>query len=233
MAPASNDKTQALGIWDGVSMTYSEPIPHDDQWHWVTVTKALDKNATELSACGCVLIADNTDSDDILYLDSAMLVPNLLNTNTDFEIGDPPEGWDVFDSQLEQDSAVAKTGKHSLKIMANKTIFGDAGASQNVFQPEYRGRIVTFGAWVMAPLTNDKTQTLGIWDGVSVVYSPPIPQDGKWHWMTITQTLDESATELRAYGYVLTANNPDKDDVLYMDSAVLILGDYLPALPKE
>jgi hypothetical protein len=232
MAPSSNNKTQTLGIWDGVSMKYSQPIPHDNQWHWVTVTKTLDENATELSAYGSVLIADDADSDDILYLGSAVLVPNLLTTNTDFEIGDPPEEWAFFDSRLKQDSAVAKTGKHSLKIMVDKTTFGDAGASQNIFQPEYRGRTFTFGAWVMAPSSNDKTQTLGIWDGVSVAYSPPIPHDGKWHWMTITQTLSDSATELRAYGYVLTANNPDKDDILYMDSAGLILGDYLPALPK-
>jgi hypothetical protein len=84
---------------------------------------------------------------------------------------------------------------------------------------------------VLAPSGNDKSQSLGIWDGVGVTYSAPVPHDDKWHWMTVTRTLDPGATELRTYAYVLSGTEPDTDDFLYVDAAVLVRGNLLPAFP--
>jgi hypothetical protein len=187
LAPATNDKTQTLGIWDSVSASYSEPVPHDGKWHWVTITKTIDQNASELQVYAYVLTGSEPDSDDVLYVDSVVL-------------------WR---------GACAPRG---------------AGVSQNVFKPEYRGQTFTFGAWVLAPTSDDEMQSLGIWDGISAKYSEPVPHDGKWHWVTVTKSIAPDASELYVYVFVLTGSEPDNDDILYVDSAVLAPVDYLPEI---
>ena len=174
------------------------------------------------------------DVNDVLYVDSAVLLVNLLEYNLDFENGDTPDGWDRFNCVPEREGAIVKEGNYSLKIMANKTGGGsDAGASQNVFKPEYRGKTFTFGAWVRAPSTNDQIQALGIFDGHGTKYGSPIPRDDQWHWVTVTKTILPYATELRTYGYVLTGPAQDTDDVLYLDSPTLIHGDRISPVPPE
>ncbi len=72
--PAANDKNAQINLNDGVSLTNSSTLSRDGAWHWVSVTKTLDAAATQLWTTLRV-VTNAGDTDDILYVDGAILTP--------------------------------------------------------------------------------------------------------------------------------------------------------------
>ena len=70
--PAANDKTQSFQIYDGVDNTTSAALTKDGAWHWLTITHTLNASPTTLRAV--FIVTYNADTDDLLYIDGAILV---------------------------------------------------------------------------------------------------------------------------------------------------------------
>lgn len=64
-----------IGSTGGVAgITESDVISKDDSWHWVTVTHEFDAGATLIYIKLFVNCSGSSDTDDVLYVDGAMLV---------------------------------------------------------------------------------------------------------------------------------------------------------------
>ena len=72
--PAANNTDSYIRLADGVDTAISGVIPKDDAWHWVTVTLAVDDSPSYLRTQFFSSYPIYTDSDDILYVDGAVLV---------------------------------------------------------------------------------------------------------------------------------------------------------------
>lgn len=168
--------------------------------------------------------ADNTT---IQYSTTTFPSNNLL-TNSNFEIGDPPDDWNLgARSTISAESTIKKIGGQSLKIVTNDA--GGTGVSYAIQNysgyVSLAGETVTLGAWVYAPSTNDKTQKINISDGVDNGYSSAIPKDDSWHWVTTTLNIDSTPTRLWSMFMSKSEATADTDDILYVDYAVLLVGD--------
>lgn len=73
-APSANDKDQVIHIQDDAGGNPSSVIPKDDAWHWMTVTRTVDASAAYLITNFFVNYYGAADTDDILYVDGAILV---------------------------------------------------------------------------------------------------------------------------------------------------------------
>jgi len=192
---------------------------------YTTLLSAMSKRWQELFARSL-----NLSATKYIYVhhstNDGLSLQNLLS-NGDFEVGDPPTGSTAYHSTPAQEGTTIKTGSYSVKITCN-------GTEAEIYQAignyaYYKGRKVTFGAWVLADSGNDKNQVLAILDGVgAATFSSIIPKDDTWHWVTVTRTIDASADKLELG---LIANNSavsDTDDILYADGAILVEGDECP-----
>ncbi|MCK5642577.1 MAG: hypothetical protein KAJ19_17345, partial [Gammaproteobacteria bacterium] len=157
---------------------------------------------------------------------------NLLS-NGDFEAGDPPIGWvsSAATPTQENGAGLHPVNLNSLKITAN-------GAWGMVYQQisdfaRFAGLKVTFGAWVYAPAANDKDQVLQIYDGVGTSRSAIVPQDTTWYWLTVTREIAAGATQLRIGFAVNDSAVADADDILYVDGAIVVEGEYCPTFSPK
>ena len=75
----------------------------------------------------------------------------------------------------------------------------------------YKGQTITYSCWVNTTWNN---VLINIFDGVSSVNSPTHPGDGQWHYLTVTSTVSNSATEL-----LLQLININSTTPAYFDSA--------------
>ena len=168
---------------------------------------------------------------DGTFMEILVDVENLI-WNSDFEVGDPPTDWDNVDcATFEQDNAIIKVGTYSLKIIGNG-VGAWANASQTTgLHVTYAGEDVTLGAWMRADSGNDTNQILriqGMADWSSLSSSGAVPKDDDWHWMSVTHAMPLDADILKALFYINDAV-ADNDDILYVDGAILVEGDSIPA----
>ncbi len=151
---------------------------------------------------------------------------NLL-TNASFETGDPPDDWTAVRSVLAHVTTPVKHGTYAMEMTADSGGSTTAHAYQNYAgYAAYAGLPVTLGAWVRCPATNDKTQSLGINDGVGLTQSSNIAKDGVWHWASVTRTINAGASML--WSTFRASETADTDDILYVDGAILTPGSYAP-----
>jgi len=73
-ADSSNDKVQKARLFDGVAATYTSTVPKDDAWHWLVASIKVDDAATMLHIYFIAKLSATADTDDILYVDGAILV---------------------------------------------------------------------------------------------------------------------------------------------------------------
>jgi len=162
-----------------------------------------------------------------LYIAVLSGYTNLLS-NGNFEAGDPPTGWDAFSCTAAQEATIIKVGSKSMKIHTA------SANNPNVLQldvsdyTKYKGKEVTLGFWYYCPSANAKPQHGRIGDGVDDAYSLALTQDDAWHWTTITHTVNAGASRVRTYFYLGLDAEWDASDILYVDGATLVEGDYVP-----
>jgi len=121
-----------------------------------------------------------------------------------------------------------KLGTASMKIKSNggKWLYGYQSIPNYA---NYAGKTVTVGVWCYAPSTNDKEQQLKIEGGAGYSSSGVITKDNAWHWVTLTHIISASPTTLQIQLFSNHSGTSDSDDVLYVDGAILVLGDKINA----
>lgn len=154
--------------------------------------------------------------------------PTNLLFNGDFECWSAgtsvaPDGWTLTGSgaSVARDSD-DKVGSYSAKVTRSGA---DCSLYQRVISPYtggfdssyWNGRTVTFGCWVKTNTAN--RARLYIVDGVGSTASSFHTGDSTWQWLTVTRTLDASATYLEASCYIMTG-----DGEAYYDGAICVEG---------
>ncbi len=81
----------------------------------------------------------------------------------------------------------------------------------------YKGRTITFQAWLQCPVTNSNGGKCCIYDGTAEVDADNIPYDGEWHLSQVSMTISPVATSLLGFVRVENAN-----DVVYVSNAQLL-----------
>ena len=148
--------------------------------------------------------------------------------NPSFEYGAPPTGWTAENSILSHEGTIVKLGSASIKIWSNGIW---ARAYQSIANyADYAGKRVTVGVWYYASSTNDRPQHLAICDGVGSSGSAAFTKDDAWHWITVSRTIDASPTMLEVRLFVNNLGTSDSNDVLYVDGAILVVGDTINAV---
>ena len=117
-------------------------------------------------------------------------------------------------SSRAQESTIVKQGTYSCKVTSG-TVYCDI--RQFVpFMSYYKGRTFTLGGWVYA--TAADRGRLSINDGIGTTTGDLHPGDSTWRWMTVTKTLDASATALRATGAIAAGSAVS----VYFDGLILV-----------
>ena len=181
---------------DGTSWYNSSFHPGDSQWHKLSVTGMVVNNPPYVNAA-CLShgsIGDTAYFDDVSWF----IATNLL-TNSGFESGNPPTGWNFWAGGSEtfsQSNAQAKTGSYS-----GAYNISDGNASV-IYQtvPVTPGNTYTFGMWVYAPSSSYNGGTglaIGMEDngwsywGATKTF---ITGNSAWQWVMVTKTIPADIT---------------------------------------
>ena len=123
-------------------------------------------------------------------------IPDIVClANAGFEWGDPPEGWELSHgggATWERSAEHVRIGDYSVKLSVT-TNFGLV-AQEVSDHEEYRGKVVTFGAWVYHPTVDDGVY-LHVFDGVTPTTAFSSTATA-WEWVTVTVAVDPNATRL-------------------------------------
>lgn len=155
---------------------------------------------------------------------------NLLE-NGDFEswsagAAAAPDGWTLSGgATIAREGATIKVGTYSVKLIASAV--GDRLNCVADDYVRYRGRVVTFGAWVYASAAGAK---IGIADGVSAVATTEHSGTPGWEWLTVTHTANAGATAMQARLYPDTSAGTG---TTYFDGAILVEGSVCPAFSPK
>lgn len=117
---------------------------------------------------------------------------------------------------IARESTTVKIANYSAavtRVGADATLYHDLPEYD-----DYKGRKVTFGAWVYATVAS--RARIGISDGVGSTNSSYHTGSGSWEYLSVTRDLDVSATRLRVEMQVNTGNT-----TAYFDNGVLCDGD--------
>jgi hypothetical protein len=158
---------------------------------------------------------------------------NLL-ANSDFETwsagaSSDPDGWTTSGAGaiIAKESTIVNIGTYSAKL----TRSGTNVQLNNIFHAEkgisyWRGRTVTFGAWVYATVAT--RVRLYIEDGVGTSESTWHTGGSTWEWITVTRTVDSSATQVYCFLGVISGDTSG-----YIDGAICIEGTTIPQTTSE
>ncbi len=152
---------------------------------------------------------------------------NLLE-NGGFEVGDPPTRWNVYGAggSKAREATIVKTGTYSIKV--NAAVDTVTSIYQNLTEYlRYRGRKITFGAWVYASLANRVRLSQN--DGTGAVYSAYHSGDSTWQWLTITDDIAATASQIQAIVEIISGAATS----FYADGAMLVEGDSCPAFSPK
>jgi len=116
--------------------------------------------------------------------------PNTITTaasisNTTFEAA---ANW----TNGARSSTYAHGGTYSWLVGSNTEAYQDAVT----WDTSWRSKLFTFSCWVYTPTTAN-TGRIGINDGVGTTYSSYISATVTWQWLSVSRTLNASATRLR------------------------------------
>jgi len=126
-----------------------------------------------------------------------------------------------------ENSATSRTGKTSLKLTRLTSLTSHA-LINNYNIDNYKGKVVTCGAWVMCPSANVGDFKVGIQDGITNTLSTlAVPRDAKWYFVTATQLISAVATTIQPnIGRV--SDNAVAGDIMYVDAVFVVLGTEIP-----
>jgi len=161
---------------------------------------------------------------DLLDL-NAQSFENLLR-NGSFEVGDPPADWILAGAgaTVSRSNAQANIGTYSALLTR-------IGADCRILQTipsfaRYRGRTVTFGAWVYATVA-DRAR-LRLETTASYFYSGYHSGGSTWEWLTISAEVEVGTVLLSAQCLVVTGNTS-----AYFDGAILVEGALCPSFMSK
>lgn len=87
---------------------------------------------------------------------------------------------------------------------------------------QFRGRTVTFGAWV---LTNDASHArLNIYDSVAYSSSGWHTGGGTWEWLEVTRTINAATTHFYVDLYTDLVSDVDGSTIVYVSQPILVFG---------
>lgn len=183
----------------------------------ITVKARLDRIEADIAAVGSTASA-------AVKNDGTVNATNLLS-NGDFEDAPvssliTPAGWTVSGAgaTFVSASAQVKVGKYSAVLSRSGT---DCYAQQNVHAAKgiayWKGRTVTLGVWVFATVASRARLYLS--DGVATVFSSYHTGGSTWEFLTVSQTINSSATVIQVGLGVETGNTS-----AYFDGAICVEG---------
>jgi len=158
-------------------------------------------------------------------LDSAQLLDNGDLENWTAGVAVAPDSWLLANGSVAR-SATHKIGTYSAAL----TRSGVDTALTEEFHADkgiayWQGRTVTLSIWVQA---SDANVTIKIQDSVGRTDSSAHSGGGDWELLTVSRTIDSSATSAKAGGQILSTNQ-----TAYFDAAMLVEGNYpIPFSPK-
>ena len=122
----------------------------------------------------------------------------------------------------------AKIGSYSAKV----TTSGADGGYTHIYQRihsergiEYwRGRTITVGCWMLFSGAGDSARLI-VRDDIHNA-SKYHPGDGEWHWLTVTFTVDQSATYIQVYPYIQSTFG--SVEAMYVDGVTAVEGEECP-----
>ncbi|GAH84502.1 unnamed protein product, partial [marine sediment metagenome] len=132
-------------IYDGVDAVYATCHPGDGAWHFLTVTKTLNANATKISVFLQIVTTDDTAYFDGCILTEGTICPPFVPSHNALNIPILDSGgyWDVENVE----DVIAQIGNYAIN---------------RVSKGWYTGGIVTCNA---GALTVDVTSGTGNWGG--------------------------------------------------------------------
>lgn len=138
-----------------------------------------------------------------------------------------PDGWALVGSgaSVAREATIVKHGNYSAKLTR---VTNDCYLKRDIsWTAYYQSRKVTLGCWVYATVAS--RVRLGISDGTDSTNSSYHTGNSTWQFLTLTHTLNASASQLTCYLIVDTG-----DTLAYFDGAVLVEGTicptYMPAV---
>lgn len=162
---------------------------------------------------------------DFVKNDGTVNPTNLLS-NGDFEnwsagTSVAPDGWTLNSSiSAAIESSIIKLGTSSVKLTNAAGIEG--GLYQSIHTNRginyWKGLTVTYGCWVYATQANKAR--LRIYDGIGLSNSSFHTGNSTWQWLTVTRTIDNSATSVMGICSVDYVGNY----IAYFDGAILVEG---------
>lgn len=170
------------------------------------------------------LAADEAEVGECKIFD--MMSENLLN-NDDFEdwgggTSSEPDNW--VNSGL---GAISRSTTHKVGIYsAYLTPVNTPGHLYQSIDLDYVGKQITFGCWGKS---SDASQLrLSIIDSVGSTIGTMHSGGGDWEWLTVTRTIDSSATYIRTAIYPSVSSGTK---TAYVDGAILIEDSEVPETP--
>lgn len=144
-----------------------------------------------------------------------------------------PDGWALSGrcagGAVAREGTIKKIGAYSAKLTSTtvageyKYLYRDVHDSFGIAY--WRGRTITVGAWLWCDTAG--AFSIRVQDGVGSD-STYHPGDGQWHWVTVTYTIDASASIVRPYAFIQSGDGVAR--VGYVDGMTLVEGSYCPAL---
>jgi len=120
---------------------------------------------------------------------------------------------------------------YSIRLIATNTVSGWGGHDQFIEDyASFSDKKVTFSVWVKS---NNADARLVFYDGVSTITSSGHTGGGDWELLTLTTTVDSSATTLRLSTYIIPASGSGNSvittgDYIEFTGAKLEIGPYTP-----
>lgn len=212
-----NDLQVIAGLqWSGVAQPRITQVYVIVNYYQPEITATItDVDAGEYNSL--IVTANGYDLGLFVDIDNPIIVKN-----PGFERGDPPDDWNLAGSgaTFEQSTTQKVSGTYSGKVTRNGNDCSIGGVIENY--SDYAGSTVTLGAWVWASVAS--RATLYIDDGIGYTISSYHTGGSSWEWITVTRTVDGSASHLYAYGLISGG-----DTSVYFDNFVFVEGSSLTA----
>ena len=170
-----------------------------------------------------------------------LALPDEISTRNHIDNGDfaqwsngtsaAPDGWKLSGhtgGAIAREGTIKKIGAYSAKLTSTTVagqynyLWRDVHDSFGIAY--WRGRTITVGAWLWCDTAG--AFSIRVQDGVGSD-STYHPGDGQWHWVTVTYTINASASIVRPYAFIQSGDGVAR--VGYVDGMILVEGSYCPA----
>jgi hypothetical protein len=160
--------------------------------------------------------------------DLAFVLEARIVVNGDVEVwtngaSSAPDGWTLTGGTIARDAVNFKSGSYGVALTRSGT---NTAFFQNIQNyTYYKSKTVTFGAWIKTSVAGQAGLRIGDGVGSSVAYHTG---GGDWEWVTVTRTMDSSATLFKVNFIVETT-----DGTAYFDKAVAVEGSSVSSIDES